>query len=559
VNTDNPTHVPANISHHLVEMARRQPDTTAIVCPWARRGGSLTYRQLDDRSTALAAGLVRSGVGPGVRVALMVRPGLDLFSLAFALFKAGAVPVLVDPGIGLKNMKACLKRARPEAFVGLWQAHVARILLGWGRESIRKLVTVGPRLGWGGLSLGELEAVGRTAGESPRTVDDPEARAAIVFTSGSTGPPKGVVYRHGNFAAQVEAIRETYGIRPGEVNLPTFPLFALFDPALGMTSVIPDMDPTRPARVHPPNVIGPVNDFAVTTMFGSPALLDTVGRWGEERGSRMPTIRRVISAGAPVSPRIMERFAKMLVPEAQIYTPYGATESLPVASIGSHDLLGEPRQRSERGEGTCVGRPVRSIEAAVIRTTDRAVNSWSEAEVLPPGEVGEIVVRGLQVTREYFDAPDHTRLGKIGDGGTVRHRMGDLGYFDSDGRLWFCGRKAHRVETGAGTLHSVRCEGVTNAHAMVKRSALVGVRVDGAVTPVMCIEAESDVGRSGRPGLTEELRELCRAHEVTQSVDTFLFHPSFPVDIRHNAKINRAELSRWAARALGGEPAIMGS
>ena len=259
----------ANIADFLPEMAAKQPDATAILCPWGRRGGRLSYRELNLRSARIARGLERAGIGRGVRTVLMVPPGLELFALAFGLFRAGAVPVLVDPGIGLGHLKACLGNAQPGAFIGIPRAHAARVLLGWAQATIRTSVTVGRRLFWSGRTLEQIEALGSEGDPSSIASTAANDVAAVVFTSGSTGPPKGVVYRHSNFAAQVNAIRDAYGIRPGEVNLPTFPLFALFDPALGMTTVVPDMDPTRPARVDPEKIVGPIREYEVTTMFGS--------------------------------------------------------------------------------------------------------------------------------------------------------------------------------------------------------------------------------------------------------------------------------------------------
>lgn len=549
-----------NIASHLVDMARRQPEATAIIVPWGRRGGSLTYGQLDDRSSRIARGMERAGIGRGVRTALMVQPGLDLFALAFALFKCGAIPVLVDPGIGIKNMKSCLRRARPEAFVGITKAHVARVLLGWGKASVNNLVTVGPRLFWGGRTLDQVERLGFDEPEpSMAPMSGADEVAAVVFTSGSTGPPKGVVYRHGNFAAQIDALREVYGFGPGEVNLPTFPLFALFDPALGMTTVIPDMDPTRPARANPEKIIGPVKEYGVTTMFGSPALLDNVGRWGAANGITLPTMRRVISAGAPVAPRVIERFVSMLDEGAEIFTPYGATECLPVTSIGSDEILGETRHATDRGRGTCVGFPAPSTEVRVIETTDAAIERWDESLCVEPNTIGEIVVKGPQVTLDYFEAPEHTAKGKIADGAAIRHRMGDLGYFDDRGRLWFCGRKAHRVVAEDRTSHTVPCEGVFNAHPAVFRTALVGIKRGERVEPVLIVELDREGGAREHETVRRELLEMGRRHEHTAPIVEVLFHKAFPVDIRHNAKINRALLASWAAKKLGGEPAVVGS
>lgn len=540
-----------NIATSVSDMARRQPDATAVICPWGRRGGTMTYGELEARTSHVAAGLTAVGIGHGVRTVLMVPPGLDLFVLAFALFRAGAVPVLVDPGIGLHHLKSCLGNARPEAFIGVPKAHAARVVLGWARATVRRKVTVGPRLFWGGTTLRRIEDLGRQAGGMEIAGTSGDEVAAIVFTSGSTGPPKGVVYRHGNFAAQIEAVRGVLECGPGDVDLPTFPLFSLFDPALGMTTIIPDMDPTRPAKVDPQKIIGPILEFGVTTMFGSPALLDTVGRYGAEHGVELPSLRQAVSAGAPVAPRIIERFVSLMAPGGRILTPYGATESLPVAVNSSDVILAETRHATDRGAGTCVGFPVPSIEAAIIGIDDRPIESWSDDLVVADGEVGEIVVKGPQVTHAYFDADEHNRLGKIRDGGTVRHRMGDLGYFDDRGRLWFCGRKSQRVITGDETLHTVPCEGVFDTHRDVYRSALVAAEAGGETVPVICIEAEPGIATADHERIRRELLELGAAFEHTRSIRTVLFHRGFPVDIRHNVKIGRRALGEWATAELG--------
>lgn len=544
-----------NIAGFLADQARTRPDATAIVCPWTGGAESLTYGQLDARSDRVAAGLEAVGLGRGVRSALMVQPGLDLFSIAFGMFKAGAVPVLVDPGIGVANMKSCLATARPTGFIGIPKAQAARLVLGWGRDSVRVPVTVGRRLAWGGLTLGEVEV--RGGDDGPRLADvGPDEVAAIVFTSGSTGPPKGVVYRHGNFLALIEAIRDTYGMEAGEVDLPTFPLFALYDPALGMTTVIPRMDPTRPARVRPENIVDPIRRYGVTTMFGSPALLDRVGRWGAPRGVMLPTLRRVISAGAPVAPAILERFAALLPDDAEIHTPYGATEALPVATVGSREVLSETRHATDRGGGTCVGRPVTSVDLEVIRIDDGPIARWDDSLVAASGEVGEVVVRGPQVTHGYFDAPDHDALSKIREPDGVRHRMGDLGYRDDSGRLWFCGRKSQRVVTEGGPLFTVPCEAVFETHPDVRRAALVGVERDGRVEPVVWVELEPGWKRRiARGRIRDELLAIGARHAHTRGIRTFLFRRRFPVDIRHNAKIRRGRMAEWAARRLGGRPA----
>ncbi len=543
-----------NIASALSEMAAQQPDALAIAAPPAKGASPdkyvrWTYRELNDASDRIARGLPKVGIRRQTRTAVMVKPGLELFALTFGLFKLGAVPIMIDPGIGIRNLGTCLEEAEPEAFIGIPRAHVARKILGWGRKTIRSMVTVGPRLLWGGATLKQVMAAGAETPAEDMAPTRSDEVAAILFTSGSTGVPKGVVYRHGHFAAQVQAIRRLYDIRPGEVDLPTFPHFGLFDPALGMTTVIPDMDPTRPARVDPRCVLPAMREFGVTNMFGSPALLDTVGRYGEKHGVRIPGLKRVISAGAPVPISVMERFLGMLDDDARVVTPYGATESLPVCSIGSDEIFadGEIRNRTAAGEGVCVGRPLPEVDLRIAAITDEVE---SEIRDLPRGEIGEVVVRSPMTTDSYHNRDHSTALAKIPvEEGGVAHRMGDLGFLDEKGRLWFCGRKSQRVVTSKGTLFTVPCELVFNTHPSVRRSALVGVEKEGDIVPVICVELEKG-GGGGQHIEESELRKLALSRPHTKEIETFLVHPGFPVDVRHNAKIGREELRVWAAEKL---------
>ena len=537
-----------NIAGHLPEMARRQPDTPAIIFP--RKHRRLTFRELDSLSDRIAYGLVACGIGRGVRTVLMVSPGPEFFALTFALFKVGAVPVFIDPGLGIGNLKKCLAEAEPYAFIGIPTAHVARLLFGWGKGTLRTFVTVGRRLFWEGTTLANLIEK-QPLLSFPLAPTERDDVAAILFTSGSTGTPKGAVYSHGNFAAQVEALRHVYNIEPGEIDLPTFPLFALFAPALGMTAVIPEMDFTRPGSVNPRKILTAIEDYGVTTMFGSPALINRVGRYGAEHGKRLLSLQRVISAGAPVPAAVLERFMGMLNQGAEIFTPYGATEALPVCSIGSNEILGKTRRITDAGGGICLGRPVDGVRLEIIEISEEPIPVWHDSLRVPSGKIGEIVVQGEQVTQSYYNRPAADRLAKIADqaSGRLFHRMGDLGYKDDEGRIWFCGRKSHRVAASDETLFTIPCEAVFNTHPGVFRTALVGVGEPGRQLPILCVELEKGA-KVDRAKVRLELLAIGSAHAHTHGITTILFHPAFPVDIRHNAKIFREKLAIWAARRL---------
>jgi acyl-CoA synthetase (AMP-forming)/AMP-acid ligase II len=556
-----------NVARRLTLMAQARPDAPAVVEPLGynsprpqagegpgvravaqRLYRHVTFCQLDQDSDRIARGLRTLGVAPGTRLALLVRPGIDFISLVFAMYKAGAVAILIDPGMGRRHLIRCLAEAEPEGFVAIPIAHAVRSLLPWRFPKARLNVTVGRRWFWGGVTLGQLRGGPWSGSElAPTTADQP---AAIIFTTGSTGPPKGVLYTHGNFDAQVDQIRAFYDIQPGEVDLPAFPLFGLFNCAMGVTAVIPDMDPSRPAAVDPTKIIEAATDWNVTQAFGSPAIWDRVGRYCEAHGVRLPTIRRVLSAGAPVPAEVLRRMKACIHPDGDIHTPYGATEALPVASTSASEVLAETAEKTRAGAGVCVGRTFSDIQWKVIRIVDGPIASLDVAEELPPGEIGELIVCGPQVTRQYVTRTEWNARAKIADGAQMWHRMGDSGYLDPAGRCWFCGRVAHRVQIADGPMYPIRCEAIFNQHPDIRRSALVGVGPPGQQRPVIILEpyaGRMPVGRAAKDTLLAEIRQLAAANPLTAKISAFLLHPSFPVDIRHNVKIFREKLAVWAA------------
>ena len=547
---DTKTNGMVNVASLLREMADKQPYKRAVVCPLKQnrvRGlayAHLTFRQLDRESDCLAHGLLHYGIKRGTRTILMVKPSLEFFALTFALFKVGAVPVVVDQGMGMKRMLNCLSESKATAFIGIPLAQAVRVCAPNYFKSINVSITVGRQWFWGGP---RLEDIRRTPWKPfPMAKTQKDETAAILFTTGSTGPAKGVVYSHGIFDAQVRHIKNRFDIVPGEIDLPTFPLFALFDPALGMTAVIPDMDPTQPARVNPERIIELVLNHGVTNMFASPALLNRVGRYGEAHHIKLPSLKRVISAGAPALPDNLERFSQMLDPATEIFPGYGATEAMPVSVMGSHEILQKTRQLSEQGYGICVGRVLPGLKVRIIRISDDAIPRWSDDLVVPDGEIGEITVKGDLVTHGYFERKREDLLSKIEDSTSLWHRMGDLGWKDTENRLWFCGRKSHCIVTTAQTLFTIPCEAIFNRHPHVFRSALVGVGPRPKQKPVICIELEKSRQKLNKHKITQALLELAQDSVLTQDIDTILYHKAFPVDIRHNSKIFREKLTVWA-------------
>ncbi len=546
-----------NVAQLLHVTAMQCPTAMAIAQPAGRdRHGKrqyrqVTFRELDEDSSLIADGLLAMGIEPGMRMALMVRPGVDFISLVFAMFKAGVVVVLIDPGMGRRGMIRCLAETQPKGFVAISLAQALRCMLRHRFPLATLNVTVGRRWFWGGPTLRRLRD--RTpSGREMATVRGHD-EAAIIFTTGSTGPPKGVLYRHGNFTHQAMQIQQRYAIALGEIDLPGFPLFALFNCAMGVSTVIPDMDPTRPAEVDPEKIIEAVDDWKVTQAFGSPALWNVVGQYCEEHEQRMPSLRRVLSAGAPVPPHVLRRMQQAIHADGDIFTPYGATEALPVASIAASEVLAETAAQTRLGRGTCVGKRFSEIQWKVIRISDEPLERIDDVVELPVGEIGELIVRGPVVTTEYVTRTEANAQHKIREKDGFWHRMGDVGYLDPDDRFWFCGRKAHRVTTQQETMYTIMCEGVFNEHPVVYRSALVGIGQAGRQEPVLVVETwpnKRPDSAADKQQLVSELREIAQQYDHTRAIDQFLLHPSLPVDIRHNAKIFREKLAVWAAREL---------
>ena len=546
-----------NIADRLRISAALVPNQRAVVFPETRDAAGrvawthLTFQQLDAEVDAIARGLIGLGVRPGHRIVLMVRPSIEFIALTFGIMRAGACCTLIDPGMGKRSVLRCLDTVNPDGFVAITPVHVVRHLMPWRFRNARFNVVVGPRARRLGCeSYLQLVAAGRRSCISMPATTKTDS-AAIIFTSGSTGPPKGVHYEHGMFNAQVDLIRDRYQIQPGEVDLPGFPLFSLFNLAMQVTSVIPEMDPTRPAAVNPERIVEALESQNVTQAYGSPALWNRVGRYCEDRKLTLPALRRILSAGAPVPNHVLQRMTNVLNSSADFFTPYGATECLPVASISAREILKETAALTAIGKGTCVGHVFDSMRVRIIETSSNVLPKIENTVFLADGQIGEIIVSGPVATREYFRRPDATSLAKINDGDSFWHRMGDVGYFDNAGRLWFCGRKAHIVSTPTGAMYSVCCEAIFNGHPAIYRCALVGIGAKGQQSPV--IVAEPEAGKF--PASNREARRLCdellhlgAQNPLTANICRILFHRSLPVDSRHNVKINRELLAGWASR-----------
>lgn len=537
-----------NIAQTLASVAAKYPERTGLIVPSAKKDFAWTFRDLIENASFFANVLVEGGVKKGDRVILMVRPSMEFVCLTFALFQIGAVVILIDPGMGYKNLLQCIGSTQPDIFIGIPKALLFRHLFRKPFKTVRLSFCLGRVCRPLAKSL--ASCVTDTPHSFTAVNADRDELAAIIFTTGSTGPPKGVQYTHGIFSAQLQHISNYYRITSYDRDQPAFPLFALFSTALGACAVIPDMDPTRPAQVDPQKFIHSIQKHHVTYSFGSPAIWNVVSRYCLENNIKLG-LKKVLMAGAPVSGELIERVQKIIAPDGEIHTPYGATESLPIASITGSEILADTWQQSRKGKGTCVGTALPGIDIRIMLPQDSAVRSFQDVELLDPYTIGEIIVKGDVVTRAYDNNDSENKLAKIPDGALFWHRMGDMGYLDDEYRLWFCGRKAHRVITKNEILYTICCEAIFNEHPQVFRSALVGIGPKNNKIPVLIVEPYDKISNTSR--LFSELASLAGANPLTKNINRFLTHPSFPVDIRHNAKIFREKLAVWAEQIYNKE------
>ncbi len=536
-----------NITAYLSRNALEFPDKPAILHP-----AVISFKELDKEVDRYAVGLASYGIEKGTHTILMVSDASEFFILCFALLRVGAVPIMIDPGMGKSAMVRALSGSDARAFIGVAKAHLLRYLYPRSFSTIQRWIHTGKSWLPGSIPSSILRADVDTP--VPQCKMSPDDQAAIFFTSGSTGAPKGVIYHARTMEAQVRLMAEHFKYGPEEIDMCTFPLLGLFVTCLGSSLVMADMNPLQPAKLNPQNIISNLNDHHCTQMFGSPMILNRLVRYAEGKDVKLLTLKRIISAGAPVPHDIIKAFLKLAVKSAQIHTPYGATEALPISDITSDELLEQSEEESSYSGGICVGYALPGIIINIIGISDDPLSDWSDDLLCETDVVGEIVVKGALVSREYKNNPEANTLSKIYDSGDgkIWHRMGDLGRKDDRGRIWFYGRKSHRVTSSSGTLFTIPVEAVFNQHPDVFRAALLGVSKElwKYEKPVICIQREKNSRALKNKDLEGELLELAHRSELTKVIRHILFHPGFPVDPRHNAKILREKLAIWAGRRI---------
>jgi len=507
----------------------------------------LSYRELFGLINKYQRGLLELGLAPGDKVVMLVPPGIDFLALSYAVMGRGAVPVFLDPGMGKENLLNAIEDCMPQGFIGVPKAHLLKLVRPGIFSRMKFSLIAKDLLISPSYNLSFLKKFAST----PLPAAPALEQSLIAFTSGGTGTPKGVLFNNAMLKEQLRIFREVFGMRPDKRDLPLLPVFSLFNLAAGITSVFPPIDPAKPLELDPAKIIRLIKGQDISYSFGSPTLWTKIAEFALRSGEKLESLEAVFMAGAPVSLRTLQ-LVKDLLPAGEAYTPYGATEALPVTLVSSKEVMDIRAQAAVSGElGTLVGQPVEGVSLRIIESLDQELEDISQATEISPLNIGEVIVRGKNISSAYLNNPSATALSKIRDDDDFWHRMGDMGYVDERGNLYFCGRKAHVVKAQERVFYSVPSERVFNAHPGVRRSALVNLL--SISQPGIVIEPSPDqwpdtIDKVER--FKKELKELGSKDPVTLPIEHFFFHQSFPVDARHNAKIFRDKLSDWAEAEL---------
>ena len=525
--------------------AARKNDDAVAVAEMAPDGSTevsrtLSFADLEQRVEEVRTRLIAAGVQPGDRVAPLIPPGIDLVVSVYACWRAGAVVVATDAALGVRGIAKALRATRPDHIIADWRGlALARALHLPGKAlslktvpgALRRILRIHASL------AKPVETVGPEASEYQ---PGPEDLAAVVFTSGSTGPSKAVAYRHKQLEAQRDALIATYSLNRDDRLVAAFAPFAILGPALGITSVVPAMDVSSSGSLDAGAFANAAGAIQATIAFASPAALAnvvaTADGLDDDKRATMTQLRAVASAGAPISKEALDSMRPHFG-HAAIYTPYGMTEAMPVTNISLEEI-----EAAGAGNGVCVGLPVGGVELAVTTIDESGHSSWDFIQGV--GITGEICVRAAHASDGYdtlWATQNQTRQGGW-------HRTGDVGHIDSAGRLWVEGRIPHLILSANGPLTPVGIEHRAESVDGVRQAAAVGVGPIGTQQLVLVVsttEPHADVVAN------EQLAQAVRA-AIHQDVAAVLTTHELPVDRRHNSKIERQRIAAWAETVLAG-------
>lgn len=530
-----------NVSEFIIQNAKKFPNKKAISLSKSKVFGGFTYphynfSDFNDRVNQYCLRLQTLGVKPGDRVLFFVAPNLEFSAITFALFRLGAIPVFIDPGMKKEYFFNAIKEVNPDVLIGITKVHILRRLFPKVFSSIKIFISTSR---FSVLTASLTRLIKKEEKDFNCYIPKEGDLAAILYTSGGTGAPKGVEYTHKMFISQTLLLKELFRLNENEIDIPGFPLFSFFTLAIGMNSVIPAMDFAKPNKCDPKKLFQNIETNQATFLAGSPAIWERLADYCLREGLSLSSVKYVVMFGAPVSISLHKKFAKIL-PIGTTYTPYGATECLPVSCTSGKEILSGQMGAMLEGKGTFLGSFAPGVDVKILKYSEEELIEVGDEDFITDGNIGEILVRSDHVTLNYYLNKEATAKAKANYQGSTWHRMGDMGYLDENKQLWFCGRKSHIVQYANELFYPVKIETIFNQHSKIKQSALV--YHPNKKHPVLLIKRH-DGKEIIESMFLMDLKNLSQTNRETKIVQEFKAIKEFPLDIRHNIKIDRLKLA----------------
>lgn len=534
----------SNVSELVTRQAQNFPDKIAITAQkksWlslfllsSAKYETLTFKEMELRINHYAHTFLDQDLKSGDKILVFVKPSLDFPIIIFSLFRAGLVPVFIDPGMGVDAMLQCIQTSSAKALIGIPKIHHLRLLKSSYFSSIEFSYVIDGRA-LNAISFENLLKKNYTS--TPlKSQTTGQSYAAVLFTSGGTGTPKGVLYTHEMFIEQTLKLKQIFRLANQDKDYPCFPLFGLFSLALGLTVVMPEVDLMKPSQVNAKAIVKSLMKHKITFATGSPALWKRVAQYALRKKITLPHLKAIATFGAPVSIDLHKDLSSVLT-AGEVYTPYGATECLPVSVITSHEILGETKTETLGGQGTCVGYPAPTTEIKIL-------NCQSNTIVDDINYIGEILVATSAMTSGYDGLSDATKAIRYVCPISQKkyHKMGDLGKLDCFGRLWFLGRKVQCISLPDYWLCTEEIEPAINYLPEVSRCALLKLK------DKIALVVERQDGMVDLPDLQKEkffqkIKMVLAGLPKGHLVEDIILDMNFPVDTRHNIKIDRLSMA----------------
>lgn len=540
-----------NIANYLIEAAEKFPLKEAIIEGLKdSKYKKITFSELNILSNQYANYFIKKGVKDNQKVLILINFSINFIAITYALFKIGAIPVFIDKGTRIKKILKSMKNVEPYVLIGNLQTNIIGIILKRYITSIKLNIII-----FENLPILEQYFIKKIKNESAHfklKEGNDKKTIAILFTSGSTGQPKAVIYTHEMIKAQLTLLKEQYEFISEETDLSTLPVFSLFDAALQMTTIIPNVNIAKPSSINPKNIIQCINQFKATTTYASPLIIEKILKYISDKQLTLPSLRRLLIYGSPLPTLTIQKIYKTFQ-NVNISVTYGATEALPISSITLDEIKKETLENTMQGKGICLGYTFKNIKINIIKISEHPIENINDTIILDKHLCGEIIVYGDIVSTKYYNDELSTKLSKIKDKDKYWHRTGDIGFTDEKNRLWYMGRKEDIIYCPNKMLFTIPIETLYDNYYKINKSALIGLGNKPNQIPVIIIQPYKKYYPKNKNAYNEFVNEVIlmkKSYHILNEIKHVLFHPSLPLDIRHNSKILRKELISFAKERL---------